>query len=136
MHITVYKRVNNSYVVVSNNETWHNKYKPLVPVATYKERDIDRIVKKYMLCYGVDSVIGGSYKAGTSKEEKKKLEVELGIIHHSCKRCGRQTHNFQSCFETKDTMGRPLCDVWTCKRCHSMFISYHLFINHEISCDC
>ena len=89
---------------------WTRKYEPL-GIDLIKNFaspfDEDKLVKEYMLAYGVDEVRGGSYSQTVLTDaQKKAIEAELRTAEGSCMKCGRMGHFVQTCYARTDVDGR------------------------------
>jgi predicted GIY-YIG superfamily endonuclease len=80
---------------------WTKKYKMIECIEIIKSEDPfdkDKIVKKYMMKYGIDNVRGGTYsKLNISKIEKNILRREIFTAMKRCYKCGKKTHYVNNC---------------------------------------
>lgn len=79
---------------------WTRRHPPVKVVECVKGDvfDEDKLTKRYMQRYGIDSVRGGSYCALTlSESDRLALQKELKTVERRCFRCGSREHFAYMC---------------------------------------
>lgn len=103
---------------------WTRLHKPLpdveqlIPAASAFEED--KVVKEYMLKYGIANVRGGVYSnIELTAEQTKLLNIELWGAEDRCIRCGRASHFVRNCYARTDINGNNLEEDQedACERC-------------------
>lgn len=99
-----------------SGSVWTRMFRPIEIVEIQKGNsfDEDKIVKMYMLNYGVENVRGGSWSyPNLNPNEIKMLERELRGATDRCFRCGYKDHFASECYAVYDTNGNRI----VCQRC-------------------
>ena len=80
---------------------WTKKYKVIdlkKVIVCNDPFDEDKVVKKYMMKYGIENVRGGSYNhMKLCKIEMKILRREIFTAMNRCYKCGKNTHYANKC---------------------------------------
>ena len=143
IHIYVYKCFGDKYYIEKstldgnirflqhltedNTCTFTNNYPPIEIIEKYDTHDLldeDKIIKKYMMIYGINNVRGGSYTDLKLEDwQIKSLEHEFIYVSNPCLECDKHGHLAQDCiidnelqlyldsFDTLDKMNHEIIEI-------------------------